>query len=147
MLRRKFLIPCLLALVLAMGFTACISFFTTKKAVKGTVTTQLEQTAALLSVQVNDWMKDRKAEIDGWAAEDSFADALQTGFVAKAKRRLSNTKLSTYIENYVYYTNIVLLDAQGIVISAGDESLVGTSYADKPFLPPTAPALPPVWRR
>jgi methyl-accepting chemotaxis protein len=133
-LRNRFLIPTLALIVMGMGLSGVISYYKASGALQSAITKQIEQTSRTNADMLNAWVRDRKLDVTSWSRQQLLLTAAKDSFVGKAARKSANKLFLELKEDFGYYEDILLADTQGNILSASDESLVGTtSVADKSY--------------
>lgn len=126
MIRTRFLVPCLISLVLALGALVSVSSWGMKDSIGTLAHAQLRETASLLSSSTGDWIKDRRIDVSSWSERDTYAKAMADSFVAKASRKLASKQLDQIVATYDHLTAVHLLSLEGAAaVSTSDEALAG----------------------
>jgi len=126
MIRTRFLVPCLISLVLALAALVGVSSWGMTDSMGTQVRSQLRETASLLSNSTGDWIKDRRIDVSSWSERDTYAKAMDDSFVAKASRKLSSKQLEQIVGTYDHLSALHLLNTDGAaVVSTSDEAVAG----------------------
>ncbi len=125
MIRTRFLVPCLLSLIVALAALVGVSSWGMSDSIGTMVRSQLRETAVLLSSSTGDWIKDRRIDVSSWSERDTYAKAMADSFVAKASRKLSVKQLDQIVATYDHLSAMQLLNAEGEVVVSTSENLAG----------------------
>ncbi len=133
-LRNKFLIPTVLLILIGMGISSVISFVSSKNTLTDTLVTDLKKTANLTAKMLDGWTKDRALDIENWAQQKIYLEAVQDSFMGKAAAKGANMQLAKLKEGYGYYQNIFLVNEAGAITSAADTQIIGSlDVTDTPY--------------
>jgi methyl-accepting chemotaxis protein len=133
-LRKKFLIPTVLLILLGMGVSAAISYISSKNTLSDTLGTNIKKTADLASQMLDGWFKDRSLDVQNWAKQKLYVSAVQDSFMGKAAAASANAQLAELMRGYGFYKNICLANQAGDVTAAGDAQAIGKlSVKDQPY--------------
>lgn len=133
-LRNKFLIPTVLLILLGMGLSSIISYVSSKNALTETFKKNLSNTAALTAQMLDSWVNDRGLDVQTWAQQRIYLDAVQDSFMGKAAAKGANAQLAKLQQGYGYYKNIFLANEAGEVTAASDASVIGNlTLTDEPY--------------
>ena len=124
-IRNKFLIPTILLIIVGMGVSATISYVKSKNALSAALLDNIQQRASSAATSLESWVKDRQLDLKSWSHEEIYAKATKTSIIGKAARVSANEKLARLHADYGYYEDLILLDQDGAVIAASDETSVG----------------------
>ena len=124
-IRNKFLIPTILLIIVGMGVSATISYVKSKNALSAALLDNIQQRASSAATSLESWIKDRQLDLKSWSHEEIYAKATKTSIIGKAARVSANEKLARLHADYGYYEDLILLDQDGAVIAASDETSVG----------------------
>ena len=124
-IRNKFLVPMVILVLLGMGGSSIISYTLSKNALKTALTGQLSQIADSTETIMQSWVRDRTLDVTNWAAQSVFSTALKDSFVGKAARKSASAQLAGMKEEYQYYESIGIADANGEIVAAADEEIIG----------------------
>ncbi|MCB2189130.1 MAG: HAMP domain-containing protein [Deltaproteobacteria bacterium] len=120
-LRSKFLVTTLGLLILAMALSGVVSYFNSSSSLETAIRDQISQLTAFTERFVDNWVGDRKREINGWSQDKLFATALQDTFMGKAARKSAGGVLARYKETYPFYQALSLADSQGLVVASSHQ--------------------------
>ncbi|MDH3230347.1 MAG: methyl-accepting chemotaxis protein [Alphaproteobacteria bacterium] len=132
-LRKQFLIPCMLVLVLGLGGLSWFGYDKTNTAVQDSVAGQLQQAAQGLATAGSGWFDDRRMDVTGWAADPLYSKSLLDTFVGRATRRAANERLAMTKHGYSYYLTIGLVDPKGTVVASSDDYQLGKNLSNLDF--------------
>ena len=124
-IRNKFLVPMVILVLLGMGGSSIISYTLSKNSLKTALTGQLSQIADSTETIMQSWVRDRTLDVTNWAAQSVFSTALKDSFVGKAARKSASAQLAGMKEEYQYYESIGIADANGEIVAAADEEIIG----------------------
>lgn len=123
-LRGQLLLP--IVAVVAAGFTltSAVSYYSSKTALEGSITGQVEQIATSLSNQFEVWITDRSRDVDllSKAKRHQFQGVIEGDSLSV---RDSNDSLAEFIEQNKYLGIAGVADSKGLVVTASDAKLVG----------------------
>jgi methyl-accepting chemotaxis protein len=122
MIRTRFLVPCLLSLVLALAALVGVSSWGMTDSVGTLVRSQLRETASLLSSSTGEWIKDRRIDVSSWSERDTYAKAMADSFVAKASRKLAVKQLTQLVTSYEHLSSVHLLNLEGATAVSTSEA-------------------------
>ncbi|MEP3046526.1 MAG: methyl-accepting chemotaxis protein [Roseibium sp.] len=126
MIRTRFLVPCLVSLVIALAALVGVSSLGMTDSIGSLVRSQLRETASLLSSSTGDWIKDRRIDVSSWSERDTYAKAMSDSFVAKASRKLAVKQVDQLVATYGHLSSVHLLNMEGApAVSTSEESLAG----------------------
>ena len=132
-LRKQFLIPCMLVLVLGLVILSWFGYTKANTAVQASVAGQLQQAAQGLATTGSGWFDDRRMDVTGWAADPLYSKSLLDTFVGRATRRAANERLSMTKRGYGYYLTIGLIDLNGMVVASSDDNQLGRNLSNNDF--------------
>ena len=132
-LRKQFLVPCMIVLVLGLGSLSIVGYVSTNEAVKLSAHGQLQQATEGLATSGSGWFADRRMDVTGWAADPLYFKSLQASFVGRATRRVANERLAMTKEGYGYYETIGLIDLKGKVVASSDEGQLDRDLSERGF--------------
>lgn len=122
MVRIKFLIPCMISLILTFGFFAAFAAFNMSSKLEDVSQAELAGTGEMLRVSAREWVESRRIDMKSWSALTTYSKALEESFVAKASRKLSVKRLQSLVETYDYLHSVHLIDVAGkVVVSSMDD--------------------------
>jgi methyl-accepting chemotaxis protein len=124
-IRNKFLVPMVILVLLGMGGSSIISYTLSKNSLKTALTGQISQIADSTESIMKSWVRDRTLDVANWGVQSVFSTALKDSFVGKAARKSASAQLAGMKEEYQYYESIGLADANGDIIAAADEEIIG----------------------
>ena len=124
-IRNKFLVPMVILVLLGMGGSSIISYTISKNSLKTALTGQISQIADSTEVVMRAWVRDRTLDVANWGVQNIFSTALKDSFVGKAARKSASAQLAGMKEDYQYYESIGLADANGEIVAAADEDIIG----------------------
>jgi methyl-accepting chemotaxis protein len=124
-IRNKFLIPTILLIIIGMGISATISYVKSKNALSAALLDNIQQRVGSTATSLQSWLKDRQLDLKSWSHEEIYAKSLKDSIIGKAARVSANEKLARLYTDYGYYEDLILLDKNGAVIAASDETSVG----------------------
>jgi len=135
-LRKNFLIPTLILIVLGMGFSTILSYVRTRTMMNEIAMVQMTQLCAMATKSISFWIGDRKTEVANWATEQVFEESLNEGEVGRKARYIASFQFEEYKKNAPYYEVIALCDTKGeIVASTNKGALVGKlNVAEQPCI-------------
>jgi methyl-accepting chemotaxis protein len=133
-LRKQFLIPSILVLLLGLAGLSFLGYRNTNNAVQVSVAGQLQQAARGLATSGAGWFEDRRMDVTGWAADPLYAKSLLNTFVGRATRRTANERLAMIKAGYEYYETIGLVNTDGIVVASSDDSEIRRNLSDRDFV-------------
>ncbi len=132
-LRKQFLVPCMIVLVLGLGSLSVVGYVSTNEAVKLSAHGQLQQATEGLATSGSGWFADRRMDVTGWAADPLYFKSLQASFVGRATRRVANERLAMTKEGYGYYQTIGLVNLEGKVVASSDEDQLDRDLSKREF--------------
>ncbi len=133
-LRNKFLIPTVLLILLSMGISSTISYISSKNTLTDTLVKDITQTANLMAQMMDTWIKDRRLDVENWAQQKIYIDAVQDSFMGKAAARGASAQLDKLRSVYGHYQNIFLANEKGVVTAAADTDTIGSlDIKDAPY--------------
>ena len=130
-LRNRFMVPTLMLIVLGMGLSGIISYYKASNALETAITKQIEQTSRTSLDLLKSWTRDRTLDVASWSRQQLFQTSLKDSFVGKAARKTANGQLLKLKEDFGYYENIILIDTQGTIVAASDESIIENGSVGK----------------
>ncbi len=134
-LRKNFLIPTLVLIVLGMGISTIISYVRTRAMMNESAMAQMTQMSAMTTKNIGFWIDSRKIEVANWATEQIFAEALNDTDLGRETRFIADEQFEAFKKNAAYYEVIALANKKGeLVASTNRDALVGKiNVADYPF--------------
>jgi methyl-accepting chemotaxis protein len=134
-LRKNFLIPTLVIIVLGMGISTILSYERTRSMMNESAISQMAQMSAMTTRNIGFWIESRKTEVGNWATEQIFAEALTDTDLGRETRFIADEQFETFKKNASYYEVIALANKKGeLVASANRDTLIGKVHvADYPF--------------
>ncbi|MCJ8502720.1 methyl-accepting chemotaxis protein [Desulfatitalea alkaliphila] len=133
-LRNKFLIPTVLLILLGMGVSSTISYNASSETLSRTQADDLKKTADLTARMLDGWFRDRQLDVQSWAQQRVYLQAVQDSFMGRAARVAASEQLTGLSESYGYYRNICLADEKGRIVAAADMAAVDdVDIQDEPF--------------
>jgi methyl-accepting chemotaxis protein len=124
-IRNKFLVPMVILVLLGMGGSSIISYTISKNSLKTALTGQITQIADSTESIMKSWVRDRTLDVANWGVQSVFSTALKDSFVGKAARKSASAQLAGMKEEYQYYESIGVADANGEIVAAADEEIIG----------------------
>jgi methyl-accepting chemotaxis protein len=124
-LRGKVLIPVLALIIIGMGASSLVSYFTSKRAMETIINAQIEQVAASSLTIINTWIRARKLDVSNWSGNSIFSTALKDTFVGKASRISASQYLVSLRKDYHFYEIINLANTAGDILASSDEKVIG----------------------
>ena len=132
-LRKQFLFPTLVVLMIGLAGLSYLGYKNTNTAVEDSVAGQLQQAAQGLATSGSGWFADRRMDVTGWAADPLYSKSLLDTFVGRATRRAASERLVMNKKGYGYYMTIGLMNLDGTVVASSDEDQVGKSMSKRDF--------------
>ncbi|BBO71129.1 methyl-accepting chemotaxis protein [Desulfosarcina alkanivorans] len=133
-LRTKFLLPTLTAIILGMGISSAISYYLSSNALYEAATQQMRMIAESTHGTMSAWLKDCRLDIVSWSQQKLYATTANATFVGKAARKSANIQLARFKEEYRYYENICMADANGELIASADAAIIGKiNVSERPY--------------
>ncbi|MBN2106026.1 MAG: methyl-accepting chemotaxis protein [Deltaproteobacteria bacterium] len=134
-LRKNFLIPTLVLIVLGMGISTIISYARTRAMLNDSAMAQMTQMSSMATKNIGFWIESRKTEVGNWATEQIFAEALSDTDLGRETRFIADEQFETFKKNAPYYEVIALANKKGeLVASTSRDTLIGKVHAsDYPF--------------
>ena len=124
-LRNKFLIPTILLLIIALGVSGAISYFQSRSALVTEVNKEITQLTESTTKVIDWWIRDKTQDLATWSKEKIYQDALKDSFVAKSARKAATAQFVKLKDTYGYYETVNLADANGDIVAASDEKIIG----------------------
>jgi methyl-accepting chemotaxis protein len=133
-LRKNFLIPTLTLIVLGMSISTIISYVRTRTMMNESAMAQMTQMSAMATKNIGFWIESRKIEVENWATEQIFAEALSDTDLGRETRFIADEQFKTFKKNASYYEVIALANKKGeLVASTNRDALIGKVHvADYP---------------
>jgi methyl-accepting chemotaxis protein len=125
-LRNRLLLPVLGLIIIGMGTLTGASYYNSKTDLERAITGQISQLADSAHSALAAWERDRRLDIRSWAESNVYKTAVQDSFVGRAAATSANQTLSDLKEQYGYYENICVADEKGVLVSAADQSVLGS---------------------
>jgi len=125
-LRNRLLLPVLGLIIIGMGTLTGASYYNSKTDLERAITEQISQLADSAHSALAAWERDRRLDIRSWAESNVYKTAVQDSFVGRAAATSANQTLSDLKEQYGYYENICVADEKGVLVSAADQSVLGS---------------------
>ncbi len=122
MIRTRFLVPCLIAVVVSLAALVGVSSWGMSNGMTSLVKGQLRETTNLLSRTTADWLRDRRSDVEAWSERQSFWKAVGTTFLAQANREVTNLQINQIVANYPSISAVHLLDRTGTVLLSSEGS-------------------------
>jgi methyl-accepting chemotaxis protein len=133
-LKKKFLAPTIMLIVLGMGVSSTISYIKAKAALRKALNGQVTQLSVSTEMNLASWVRGRKLDVESWSHQKIYETALKDGFVAKAAQKALSNQLGKIKAAYQYYENICLADASGNILAAADGGVIGkVNVADRGY--------------
>lgn len=123
-LRNRLLLPLVGVTCLGLLASGVASFFSSRQALSGNMEQLMQQLLTASGRQIDTWFGDRKVDVENWAAKPVFQTALLDSFMGKAARQSSVGELQQLLVKYPYYDSIVVLNTNGVAISASNTNIV-----------------------
>jgi methyl-accepting chemotaxis protein len=124
-LKNRILLPTLLLVIIGMGISTTVSYFSSKKALDEACRSQIKQLADSAEDALSIWMSDRRLDIATWSEQKIYQTSVKDTFVGKAARKTADAQLAKLREKYQYYEAINVTDAKGDIVSSTNPELVG----------------------
>ncbi len=124
-IRTKFMVPTILLLVLGMGLISLMSYRQSSKALEQALVGELQRDAGTIVTILENYIKDRKIDLQTWCEQKVFQTAIKDSFVGQTARKSASEMLAQLKKKYGYYENICLADAGGNIVAAADVSVIG----------------------
>ncbi len=125
-LRKNFLIPTLTLIVLGMGISTILSYVQTRTMMNESAMDQMTQMSAMATKNIGFWIENRKIEVENWATEQIFAEALSGSDLGRETRLIVNEQFEAFKKNASYYEVIALCNKKGELVAATTkDALVG----------------------
>nr|WP_320015321.1 methyl-accepting chemotaxis protein [uncultured Desulfobacter sp.] len=119
-IKKKFLIPTLLMMIIGLGTLALISYTKSKTALKTVIYDQIQQTTGSTAKTLVRWVRDRELAVKSWAHYKTYRTALKDNFLGKTARKTASNQLTSLVEDYGFFENIALADKTGSLIASAD---------------------------
>ncbi len=133
-LKGRFLFPTLILIILGMSSLSSVSYKISKSALEDILNEEIEQLARITNDKISSYLEDRKVDVSNWGQQKIFQTAVQDSFVGKAARQSASELLARIKKDYKYYENICIANAQGELIAAADDAVVGkVQVADRDY--------------
>ncbi len=134
-LRKNFLIPTLVLIVLGMGISTIISYVQTRAMMNESAMAQMTQMSAMATKNIGFWIDSRKIEVGNWATEQIFAEALNDTDLGRETRFIADEQFEAFKKNATYYEVIALANKNGeLVASINRDALIGKiNVSEHPF--------------
>ncbi len=129
-LRKKFLIPSIILVTLAMLISALISYNSAKSALTHAVEDSVSQIARSTADNLGSWISQNRIAVETWA-QSGIVTQIHTGSTPINE---ANQELLRLRQNYSTYELIAVTDAAGNLIASSDPATVGKiTIADRPY--------------
>ncbi|TKB08566.1 methyl-accepting chemotaxis protein [Desulforhopalus sp. IMCC35007] len=123
-IKYKILVPAALLIAVGMAIASITYYSKAKTALEASVTSQLEESVAMVSKFLEAWLVERELNVKNWSKEKDVRTAFKTDFLGKASRKTLSLKLQDLRKDYKYFANIALADLDGnIIVSDLDEQI------------------------
>ncbi|MBI9076235.1 MAG: methyl-accepting chemotaxis protein [Desulfatibacillum sp.] len=119
-LRTKFLASALSILFVLLSIFGSVIYFKVRGTLEDNAKTQMLLHAASSSRHLSSWIQRANLELEHWAGEKTYRQALPDSFMGKAFRKQNQTILEELHSKYVFYDVITLSDSNGEPIASSD---------------------------
>ena len=132
-LRKKFLLPIIVLVVVGMGVSSLATYFHAEGVVREIVGAQAEQVAELTTRMVSTWIKERTREVKNWSQVQTLATALKRGVVDESAYDTATWYLESLCKQNRYYEGLVLINTAGEIVSSSRPKVLGISLKKEFF--------------
>ncbi|ACL02643.1 Methyl-accepting chemotaxis sensory transducer [Desulfatibacillum aliphaticivorans] len=119
-LRTKFLAPALIILTILLTLFGAVTYVKVKSVLKSQAKAQMLLQVESSSLNLAAWVHRAMFDVESWATEKVFREALPDTFIATAFRKQAQANLERITSKHAFYDIVVLTDAQGTPITASD---------------------------
>ncbi len=123
-LRKKFLIPVTLLVVIGISVLSFIIQRNSKNAIINGVENQLMQIANSTETLMSSWVNRIRLDMESLSNERAFQTALEDSFKGRAARKNVNTQLTQKKDSYKFYEVLSLVSKNGEIISSSMVDIV-----------------------
>ncbi len=137
-MRNQIMIPSMALLILAGIIETFVSYQSSRTLLVHTVEQGIRQTSVSLQSTINEFLEERKADIQILAKEPAILQLLthpagsQATLVANPVLQM-NARLEIQIQNKPYYETMGLLNADGIVVVSNDKKVIGINLKERTY--------------
>ncbi len=124
-LKGRFLLPLLALIIIGMGASSLVSYFSSRNALETTITGQIDQVASSTLSIIDAWIRDRRLDVSNWSKQNIFQTALKDTFVGQASRISASQIMAELKKDYAYFEIINLANTTGDILASSDEKVVG----------------------
>jgi len=125
-LRKNFLIPTLVVIIVGMGISTYVTYHRTKAMFNESAMDEMTQLSSMSGKIISFWIQDRKIEVTNWATEQIFEEALNESEQGRKAAYIASFQFDTFKKNASYYEVIALCDKKGdLIASTNKDALVG----------------------
>ena len=130
-IRRKFLIPTVLLVVIGLGITTTVTYTKARTALSNAIDSEMNQVVKATLANLNSWIERNRRDLAAWSNEEVLIRALSGN---ANDRNAASTRLAEYKEKYGFYENIFVVDASGELIAGSHPAALGkVNISDYPF--------------
>jgi methyl-accepting chemotaxis protein len=123
-LRKKFLLPTILLIMIGMSSVTTISYLRAREALRENMINQIRQQTESTAKFIDAWIADRKLMVESWTAQKIYQTAVQDTFVGKASRKPASDQLAQLKQEFQGYEEIHLATASGEIVASSNAELL-----------------------
>ncbi len=123
-LMHKFLFSILTVIIVGMGGLTFFSYTMAKDALRETVEKEVTNIVHSTVKSMSLWVNDRRLDVNNWSKQKVYQSAVQDSFLGKTARKGATAEMTRIKEEYVYYSDLILLDKDGNVVAGSNQEMI-----------------------
>jgi len=129
-LRNKFLVPTITLLIVGLGLTIFISYRSSDDALREALKVNLTNLSSRTGAQLSSWVEGIQHDVQNWTEYKILQETASAG----TPNVEANSLLRTIIQDYEYYDNILMANANGDIIASDNNEDIGqTNVSDRSY--------------
>lgn len=130
-LRNKILLPIILLTIVSSLIVSWSSYSQASKALRANMLQEMTQIVDMTARQLDGWVQDGTAGLEGYAEQKVFKMAMDDGFLGKSAKVSANVELERLAKRYPYYEAMALVGTNGLVVASSQTNYLNLSVGDQ----------------